>query len=496
LGAGGIACASVELAEAGGYGADIFLDDVPVTDPTISPEVILCAETQERFMWVVPEELAPRILQHYNETFALPLVSYQACAKIVGRIRLDGQYVVHSKGQEIVNAKAEAITKGLFYNRPYQTKTKNLNEPTLATPTDFNELLLKLLAHPNIASRAPILETYDKQVQGRTLIEAGKADAGILQPFNSADYPAEIQHTGVMLSLDQNPSYNEIDAYWGAVNAVTESIRNVVAVGGTPLALTDCLCFGNPEKPEQMQEFVDAIRGINDVCKSYPHGTLPVIAAMYLFIMRLIIKLFHPVPMICCIGNVTDIRKVITRQLKSADSKLILIGERKDECGGSVYYDLYNELGANVPKPDLLQFANEIELMKEATDQQLILSAHDISDGGLAVALCEMTFGSGFGISINAISSLSFEKLLFSETGGFVLEVARDKIKDVQNLATSKNVYCAVIGDTTRQENIRIHNIIDVSVQAAKDVMIMVYARGYYNGINLSRIRCQYRIWK
>lgn len=194
LGAGGIACASVELAEAGGFGADINLDLVPVADASLPPEVVLCAETQERFMWVVPEALAERILKHYNETFALPTVSHQARAAVIGRIRTDGQYVVKAKGQAIVDAKAEAITKGIVYQRPYHARTEEkYTEPTLTEPTDYQAILLALLAHHNIASRAPILETYDKQVQGRTVLEAGRADAGVLQPFNDDSYPEEIQ---------------------------------------------------------------------------------------------------------------------------------------------------------------------------------------------------------------------------------------------------------------------------------------------------------------
>src|SRR3990167_1102539 len=124
---------------------------------------------------------------------------------------------------------------------------------------------------------------YDKQVQGRTIIEAGAADAGVMQPFNEEKYPDEIRLTGIALSLDQCPRYNKIDPYWGAVNAVVESARNVAAVGALPQALTDCLCFGNPEKPEQMWDFTESVRGIADACKAiglkeFPDASLPVIS--------------------------------------------------------------------------------------------------------------------------------------------------------------------------------------------------------------------------
>ncbi|WBV64290.1 AIR synthase related protein [Legionella pneumophila 130b] len=292
LGAGGVACASIELAEAGGsYGAEIDLDKVPTGMPGLMPSVILCSETQERFMWVVPPDLVDTILKHYNETFALPQVSEGACAAVIGKIRTDGLYVVNYKGRELVRAKVPDVTKGIVYNRPHASSQKQNTEPVFLPPDDYNQILLQLLAHENIASKEPIFEMYDKQVQGRTLIQAGWADAGVLQPFNESKYPEEIRKTGIALSLDQNPRYNKIDAYWGAVNAVVESVRNITAVGATPVAITDCLCFGNPEKPEQMREFVDSVRGISDACaavhlKDHPQSTLPVIAGMSHCIMN------------------------------------------------------------------------------------------------------------------------------------------------------------------------------------------------------------------
>src|SRR5579862_6915320 len=209
LGAGGVACASVELAEASGYGAEVYLDQVPTSMDGLLPAVILCSETQERFMWVVPPELVETILKHYNEKFALPNISVGARAAMVGKVRNDGLYIVNYAGQEIVRAKAEDVTKGILYDRPYRVKNSNHIEPKVKTTKSFNEILLSLLAHENIASRAPIFETYDKQVQGRSVVEAGWADAGVMQPFNDDSYPAEIQQVGIALSLDQNPRYNK-----------------------------------------------------------------------------------------------------------------------------------------------------------------------------------------------------------------------------------------------------------------------------------------------
>lgn len=339
LGAGGIACASVELAETGGYGAEIDLEQVQTGMSGLLPEVILCSETQERFMWVVPKNLVNDILKHYNEIFALPKVSEGACATVIGKIRHDDMYVVKYKGKELIHAKAHDITKGILYDRPYTKKASTFTEPNIPTPSNFNQVLLNVLAHENIASRLPIYEMYDKQVQGRTVIEAGWADAGVMQPFNEDQYPEEIRKTGIALSLDHNPRYNMIDAYWGAVNAVVESVRNVVAVGATPVSLSDCLCFGNPEKPERMGEFVESVRGIIDACaavqiKDHPEATLPVIAGNVSLYNESAQGAIPPSPMISCLGVIPDVTQAVTYAFKQAGSAIVMVGDRHDECGG------------------------------------------------------------------------------------------------------------------------------------------------------------------
>ncbi|RYW94329.1 phosphoribosylformylglycinamidine synthase subunit PurL [Legionella pneumophila] len=474
LGAGGVACASIELAEAGGsYGAEIDLDKVPTGMPGLMPSVILCSETQERFMWVVPPDLVDTILKHYNETFALPQVSEGACAAVIGKIRTDGLYVVNYKGRELVRAKVPDVTKGIVYNRPHASSQKQNTEPVFLPPDDYNQILLQLLAHENIASKEPIFEMYDKQVQGRTLIQAGWADAGVLQPFNESKYPEEIRKTGIALSLDQNPRYNKIDAYWGAVNAVVESVRNITAVGATPVAITDCLCFGNPEKPEQMREFVDSVRGISDACaavhlKNYPQSTLPVIAGNVSLYNESVKGAIPPSPMISCLGTLPDIDFAITFDFKKSDSLLILIGERKDECGGSVYYQLHNELGSNVPKPDLSLFNREIHAVSSAIQHGLVNAAHDVSEGGVAVAIAEMSFKNSLGVAVQINGELSADKLLFGETGGFILEIDKQHKAAFDKLVTQYQVPYMVIGHTTEQPILQMNSVINLPVEEAR----------------------------
>ncbi|MFW2570366.1 phosphoribosylformylglycinamidine synthase subunit PurL [Legionella sp. 29fVS95] len=474
LGAGGIACASVELAEAGGYGADIELDSVPTSMENLLPAVILCSETQERFMWVVPKELVTPLLTHYNEHFALPEICNGAQATVIGKLRNDGLYVVKYKNKTIVSAQAKDITQGILYDRPYCTKNKICTEPEPFANDDSNEILLRLLAHENIASRAAVFETYDKQVQGRTIIEPGWADAGLMAPFNEDKYPEEIRLTGIALSIDHNPRYNKIDAYWGAINAVLESVRNIVAIGAWPLALTDCLCFGNPENQVQMGEFVDSVRGIVAACKAVtmieaPDVSLPIISGNVSLYNESAQGSIPPSPIISCIGSMPDFSKALTYALKRPGSVLLLLGERKDECGGSIYYQLHQQLGSQLPKPDLTSFANEITAVYSAIQRGLILSAHDISEGGIAVALAEMSFKNKIGVNVFIPGDLPTNKKLFSESGGFILEVSPENLSELEQLFGSYPISYTAIGETIAVPVLTFNSVINLPISIASN---------------------------
>jgi len=510
LGAGGIACASVELADSAGYGSEVYVDQIPVGMENLHPSVILCSETQERFMWVAHPDVTPIILEHYNKTFALPEVSEGARAAVVGKIRADGQYIVKYKGEEIVNARACDVTQGLLYNRAYTNPKRKFSEPNLPEPllsppyegggegvvkNSYNDIFLKILSHENVACRVPVYEQYDKQVQGITVIEAGEADAGVMQPFKDEKYPAEIKNIGFALATDHNPRYAQIDPYWGAVNSVLESMRNVAAVGAVPWALTDCLCYGNPEKPEQMWDFVEGTRGVAEAGKNihlklsppYEGGgegvvhPVPIISGNVSLYNESKGRAIAPSAIISCLGKLNDVKKAITMSLKQVGSTLLLVGARKDECGGSVYYSLFGELGANVPKPDFKEVENQIYALTDATNAGLILSAHDISDGGVATTLAEMSFKNEIGIEINIAchsrdlpagrqedGNLRTDKLLFGETGGFVLEVAPENVEKITQIFEKRGAEISAIGKTTVEKKLLLNNVISCSLQTAK----------------------------
>lgn len=463
MGAGGNVCATVEQVEPAGFGAEVDLAKVHTSMPNLPPAVIACAETQERLCWICDPSLTQQILTHYNKEWDLPNVSAGAKASHVGKVK-KGNYVVKFGDEILLDAPSSDVTAGVQYQRAYSAPTKTFEEPTFTTP-DLKESLLKLLSSENIASRLPIFENYDKVVQGQTVFEPGIADAGLLVPFRNREEAPELHKVGAALSVDANPRYGKISPYWCAVNAVVEGMRNVAAIGATPWAVTDCLNFGNPEKPEQMWELVESIRGIKDALEGVGHIAytadpegklvpLPVVSGNVSLYNESKNGSVAPSPVMGTLGRIDNVDKAISMQFKKAGSKLYLIGDRKDELGGSEYYRQLGFLGANVPKPDFGAVRHELYLMTQAVDQGLLLSSHDISDGGLAVALVEMAAGGrgegelGFAVDLNAIGAgLPTPTKLFSETGGFVVEVAAGKEAAFEALATSNGVSTFALGN-------------------------------------------------
>ena len=485
MGGGGILCGSVEMADAAGFGAMVDLDKIHVAMANLPPQVILAAETQERFIWVAHPDVTPLILKHYNVTWALPKVSKGARASVIGRITTDGQYIVKYKGLEkVVDARACDITRGLKYDRPVKEPKQQNLEPQIPEPKDYNEVLSKILAHENIASRDCVYERYDKTVQGYTVIEPGRADAGVMKPLIDEDLPEELKRIGIALAVDSNPLYGRISSYWGAVNAVAEATRNVAAVGAVPWSLTDCLCYGNPEKPEQMWQFAEGVRGIADACKNiylkgYEAAPLPVISGNVSLYNESKKGPVDPSPIIACLGRMSDYAKAVTLEFKEPDSAIMLIGSRKNELGGSVYYQLFNELGANVPQPEFAEVRNQLYAVTDLIDQRLLLACHDISDGGLAVTLSEMCFGGNGQNRIGAeadlryvpASGLNLSAKLFSETGGFVVETKM--LAEVKKICGKYGIDIIELGQTNKNKELRIKNeekeIIRLSVEDMAD---------------------------
>ncbi|MBD3156652.1 phosphoribosylformylglycinamidine synthase subunit PurL, partial [Candidatus Peregrinibacteria bacterium] len=281
-GAGGNVCSTVEQVAKRGYGADIDLGKIHIGMEGLHPSVIACSETQERFAWMCHPDLTDLIIDHYNKKWNLPSVAENAQAVKVGKVR-KGNFTIWYNGEKECDASAVDITEGIQYKRDVKPKELNLKEPEIEEKDEYSDELLAVLASENIASRRPVYERYDKQVRGDTVIESGEADAGVLAPLLGEDVPDKYKKIGVALTADGNARYGKIDPYYQAQNAVVEAMRNIAAVGARPIGITDCLNYGNPERPTQMWEFVQGVKGIVDACnglplKEYPDSPMPVIS--------------------------------------------------------------------------------------------------------------------------------------------------------------------------------------------------------------------------
>ncbi len=452
MGAGGIMCSTSELCDSGGFGADIDLDKVHVS-MELPPFVTACSETQERFTWVVPPSFTDRMLQIYNEEFELPGVAEGARASVIGKVTGEKRYVLRHRGQVVCDSPISEITSGIKYQREWCEPERRFSEPLLPEPEDYGKAILEILRHPDVASRARIFKHYDTEVQGNTVIRPGEADAGVISPIDG-------HCVGVALSTDCNPRYSRIDPYWGAVSAVAEAMRNVAAVGAVPSGLTDCLNYGNPEKPEAFWQFREGVRGVADAAsklwlKGHEGTPVPVVSGNVSFYNESASgNSVDPSAAIACVGVLDDCSRAVTMKVKKEGSGLYMLGERKDELGGSAYYGLSSELGANSPRVDFAKERGMIYSVIDMIGRGLALSCHDISDGGIAAAVSEMLLGGdadgalGAEVSLDAVGKgMRPDRLLFSESSGFVVEVPAGMEKDAMGICRGHGVSMVRIGE-------------------------------------------------
>jgi phosphoribosylformylglycinamidine synthase len=462
LGGGGFTCATSEMGSSGGFGMEINLDDMHKA-ADFPAEVLSIAETQERFLIISPPELREKILKIYNEDWDLPNVYEGARASVVGKINTGDRFTVSYKGEMVCDVPIKHLTEGIRYNRLELPRTIKVSEPDAAEPTDYNDVLQKILRSPNIASREHVYRYYDTEVMGSAVIRPGEADAGLIAPVRGEKF-------GVALAVDSNPFYGRISPYWGGATAAAEAMRNVAAIGAVPSTLTDCLNYGNPEKPEAFWEFREGVKGLAESCnKLYLKGyedqqqPVPIVSGNVSFYNESPQGSVDPSPVVACVGIMKDFSKAITMDLKRAGDRLFLIGPRFDELGGSEYYQtILGVTGANVPIVRFDLERNMIYAVIDAIDEGLLAAAHDISNGGLAASLCEMALTRpakfGFELDLDRVQGcdncMRTDKLLFSESSGFVLEAKAGSEARLMELLRRYDLEPMQIGTVTSKRRI------------------------------------------
>ncbi len=481
LGAGGVACVTSELADAGGFGCEVDLDLVHrITG--LPARVCACSETQERYGLAVPARLTARVLKIYNEDFALSTLYDGACACRIGRVTTDRNYVLRMGENILCQAPIETITEGVRYDREaVAPDPKDVPQDARLPEAPLSELgaeWLSLLQHPNLCSREYIYRHYDSEVQANTILRPGEADAGVVTPVPGSS-------RAVAITADGNPLLGLEDPYLAGVSAVVEACRNVACVGGEPAAVTDCLNFGNPEQPEAFWQFKEAVRGVGDACRGIGLGAetsapLPVISGNVSFYNQSSSgRSVAPSPIVACVGIIEDYAKCRTQRLKTPGDVVLLIGHRGPETGGSLYLDAGFRAGRPaLPGIDLDEARKEIRVVIDLVQAGMPTAVHDISDGGLAACLGEMAMAQegahvlGAQVMLPASLGLTPREFLFSEGGGFVLTVPQEQMINAGRMLDAAGVQWHRLGEVTADALLDIRDEADKSI-VAMDVRIM-----------------------
>ena len=520
LGAGGIACATSELAAAGGRGATIRLDRAHRVERALSPEVLLCAETQERYCWVVPEAFTAELCGIYNTEYALGSVHPGAGARVVGRATEEKRYLVTWDGETVVDCPVEAITAGRKIERPAIRRTPvaawepgagsrapgrgrqtgggaRTAEPLSPRPlgsaipgsaslpatrsgilpparrqsavkeappsarraADPHGALLALLSSVNLCSREYLFRHYDSEVQGRTWLRPGEGDAAVFAP-------APGRSLGVAVAVGGNAWWCDADPELGARHAVAEAARNVACVGARPWALTDCLNFGDPANPGVMGDLEATLEGLSAAAEAlgalaHAGAALPFVSGNVSLHNHVGERGIPPSPIVMCAGVLRDLATATGLALRSPGDLVVMVGDPRDSLTGSAW--VREVLGESAGAPPALDLAREARLQEfavAAAESGWVRAAHDVSDGGLALALAEMMMAAPpeepRGLDLD-LESLGAEPgvALFSEQPAIVLEVSPARAPRLFQAARERGISAWPLGTVSDAPRLR-----------------------------------------
>ena len=384
MGAAGLTCSSVEMADKGGVGLELDLDAVPQREAHMSAYEIMLSESQERMLMVLKpgrEDEARRIFDKWGVEFA-----------VVGHLTDTGRFTLKQGGRTVGDIPVRPLVDDApSYERPW-TETPDaapLDPADAPPPNSYGDALTKLMGCFDVASRRWIYEQYDHSVMADTVQKPG-GDAAVVRVHGT--------RKGLAISTDVTPRYCLADPKEGGKQAVAETWRNITAVGAKPLAITDCLNFGNPERPEIMGQFAGCIQGMGEACRALDY---PVISGNVSLYNETNGKGILPTPAIGGVGLLADASKMVRVALPEDGLTLILIGESAGHLGQSLYLrELLGREEGPPPPVDLAVERRNGDMVRQAIEDGLVAACHDLSDGGLAVALAEMCVAGGRGANV------------------------------------------------------------------------------------------------
>lgn len=439
MGAAGLTCATFEMAQRGGVGMDIDLSLVPLRVEGMTPYEILLSESQERMLLVVKKEKIDIVKNIFKK--------WDLDAVVIGKIIDDDRMRMKFKGREVVSLPLSSVIKDApIYQRtskePSQLKDRqNFDISSLKGEISIKESFKKLISSPNIVSKKDIYQRYDHMVQTRSVLLPEKGDSAVLRLM-------EIPQKGLAFTVDGNPRQCYIDPFNAGVSLVCEALLNISSVGAYPLGITDCLNFGNPEDPVVMWSFIEVIKGISYACKYF---NVPVVSGNVSFYNETNGVSIYPTPTIAMVGIINDMNKTKGLSFLEDGSLIAIAGEFNPTLGGSEYLSVvYNiEKGRWIEKSLDKELAIQ-NFITNACEKDLILSAHDVSDGGMAIALFEKSLTSKnplcFSVDLSSFKS-SPEEILFGEgSSSVILSFHPSKERELLSLAELFNVRLKIIG--------------------------------------------------
>lgn len=436
LGGAGLTCAVSESTARARLGVELNLDAVPLREPNLEVFEILTSESQERMLAIV----RPELLDDVREV----CTRWGLASAVVGKMVPGGKLTVERGGEIVAEVLARSLAdEGPVYERaiePPRGFAEILeDDPTFATVTaDPREAFFAVLSSPNIASKRFVWEQYDYVVQGGTVV-GPSADAAILRLDGTLK--------AIALSTDGKGRFGHLDPYLGAAHAVAEAARNVAVMGAEPLAITNCMNFGSPERPEVMWQFAESIQGMADACRAFE---TPVTGGNVSFYNESGGSAIWPTPVIGMLGLIDDYRLLARPGFPESGLLVYLLGETFAELGGSEFADVV--LGRISGRPPALDLEREGALHRaliEAARGDLVASAHDCSDGGLAVALAESAMAGGTGFALVLPGDVPWYVTLFAESASrAVVSVSPDRAGDLEALASAHRVPFSRIGET------------------------------------------------
>ncbi|WP_029007051.1 phosphoribosylformylglycinamidine synthase subunit PurL [Azospirillum halopraeferens] len=434
MGAAGLTSSSVEMAGKGGLGIELTLDDVPMREEGMTPYEIMLSESQERMLIILKpgrEDQARAIFEKWELDFA-----------VIGHLTDTGRLVIRMHGQTWCDMPIAPVSNASpVYERPWEpTPPRPELEPDVrALPArPLGDVLETLMSCPDLASKRWIWEQYDSLVGGDTRFMSGQADAGVVR------LPG--QSKAVAVTTDCTPRYCLADPVRGGAQAVAEAWRNLTAVGALPLAVTDNMNFGNPEKPRIMGQFVGAIQGMGEACRALD---FPVVSGNVSLYNETNGEAILPTPAIGGVGLLPDVMTAVGLAFRNEGDTILLVGETKGHLGQSLYLrEILGREDGPPPPVDLKVERRNGDLVRGLIRDGLVVACHDVSDGGLLVAVAEMAMAGGIGAHLTGLDGADAGVLFGEDQARYVLAVPPDTASAVQERAAAAGVPLTVLGHT------------------------------------------------